>query len=281
MRRLRSAVIALLLPLALMAAAGPAHAGKTIVKLATLAPRGSAWYDILADMGAAWKEASGGQVQLKIYAGTLGDEADIMRRIRVGQIHAAAVTMAGLATVDEAAMAYAIPMGLETNGEVDYVRDHLSPKLEERLRERGFQVLNWGEAGWVNFFTKEPVHTPDDLKKLKVFVWSTGDPFDHLWKQQGYDAVPLSATDILPALQTGMISALPTTPIAALSNQWFPFTKYMTAIHWAPLPGATVISLDVWNKIPEDIRPRLMEIARETGDKMRQEIRRAEPEGSR
>lgn len=264
---------------ALLAGFAPAaRAERIVVKLATLAPKESSWDLILEDMGKAWRQASGGTVELKIYAGTLGDESDIMRRIRIGQLDAGAVTSMGLSAVNNAALAMSIPMAMESNEELDYVRARITPWLEKGLNEKGYVVLNWGDAGWVRFFTKGPVRTPDDLRKFKIFVWASGNPLDDLWKDNGFQAVPLAATDILPSLQTGMVTALPTTPLALLANQWFPFAKNMTDLRWAPLTGATVISASSWNKIPADLRPKLLDIARDTGVRLHDDIRRMELE---
>jgi TRAP-type C4-dicarboxylate transport system substrate-binding protein len=82
-------------------------------------------------------------------------------------------------------------------------------------------LLNWGHGGWVHFFTRTPVRTVDELKKLKIFVWAGDDLAVQMWKANGFNPVPLAATDILPALQTGMIDALPSPPLAANLLQWF------------------------------------------------------------
>lgn len=279
-RRAFAAAALLLTAAALLACASPAAAaaGKTVVKLATLAPKESSWHVILEQMGQEWRRVSGGAVELKIYAGTLGDESDIMRRIRIGQLDAGAVTAMGLSTVDNAALAFSIPMAIESDAELDFVRARLTPRLEKAMNDKGYIVLNWGDAGWVQFFTKEPVRTPADLRKFKIFAWASGNPLDDLWKENGYQAVSLAATDILPSLQTGMVTALPTTPLAMLANQWFPFARNMTALRWAPLTGATVISASSWEKIPAELRPALLEISRQTGLRMRDDIRRMEGE---
>jgi len=248
------------------------------LKLATVAPRDSRWHEILADMGDAWSEASDGDVRLKIYAGTLGDEDDIMRRIRIGQLDAAAVTTAGLSTVDPTALVLSVPLLFETEEELDHVRELLAPRLEKVLEESGFIVLNWGEAGWVRFFTKEPVRTPEDLGRLKLFVWASGTQIDGYYKDAGFQPVPLALSDVLTGLQTRMVTAVPTTPLAALANQWFPATPHMSDLRWAPLVGATIVSKKGWRKVPEKHREKLIEIARNTGVTLREETRRLESE---
>ena len=77
-----------------------AVAGVTI-KLATLAPEGSTWHKRLRKMGDEWSEITDGEVQLKIYAGgVVGNETVMLRKMRIGQLHAGAVTNLGLLEID-------------------------------------------------------------------------------------------------------------------------------------------------------------------------------------
>ncbi len=255
-----------------------ASAKNVVIKLATVAPKDSTWHEFLQDLDDKWREASGGTVRLKIFAGTLGDEDDIMRRIRIGQLDAATVTSAGLSTVHAAAKAFHIPLAFASYEELDYVQSRIAKTLEATLKEKGIIVLSWGDAGWVHFFTKSPVQHPDDLRKQKLFVWAAGDAteVEELWKKMGFKPVPLSSVDMLPALQTGMITAYQAPPLAALANQWFAFTDSMTDLKWAPLTGATVISTRAWSRIPADLRPTLLELTQETGVKLRNDVRELE-----
>jgi TRAP-type C4-dicarboxylate transport system substrate-binding protein len=256
----------------------PTNARALVIKLATVAPKDSAWSDYLQEVDRKWREASNGTVQLRIYAGTLGDESDIMRRIRIGQIDAATVTTVGLATVDPSATAMHIPLAFDSSKELHYVEDRITPDIEKVLREKGIVVINWGEGGWVRFFTKTPLQRPADLRKLKLFVWATGDTTraEEIWKAVGVKPVPLSTVDILPALQTDLITAYQAPPLAALANQWFAFTNYMTDMKWAPLVGATIVSTDAWSKIPSGLQPRLMQIARDAGKRLDARVRQTE-----
>ncbi|MFQ6021391.1 MAG: TRAP transporter substrate-binding protein DctP [Acidiferrobacterales bacterium] len=260
-----------------------ASARTVVVKLATVVPKDSTWYEYLTEIDEKWTEASDGKVRLKIYAGTLGDESDIMRRIRIGQLDAATVSTVGLSIVDPSAKALHIPLAFASYEELDYVQAGLAKTMEKALREKGFVVLNWGDAGWVHFFTKSPVQRPDDLKKQKLFVWAAAETTEteELWKKLGFKPVPLASHDILPALQTGMITAYQAPPLAALANQWFAFTGSMTDMRWAPLTGGTVISTRAWSKIPSDLRPKLAQIAREAGLRLRDRVRQLEQDAIR
>jgi TRAP-type transport system periplasmic protein len=243
------------------------------LKLGTIAPENSSWDKILKDMGESWKRAG---VKLQIYGGgVLGDEPDIVNKMRIGQIQVGLVTVVGLSKIDKAVQVLSIPMLYRDSLESDYVRSKMQPILEKRLEAKGFKVLNWGEAGWVYFFGKTPVLTPEDLKKMKIFVWGDDADTMNIWNSAGYSPIPLTSTDILPNLQTGMINCFDTTPIAALSFQWFALAPHMTNMKWAPLVGATIITTKAWKKIPEASRPDIIKAAAVAGVGFKDDIRKS------
>ncbi len=265
-----------LLALLALAWGAPAHAGDTlVVKLATLAPEGTTWYKGLRQMGGRWGEISGGKVQLKIYAGGVaGNEGTMVRKMRIGQLHAGALSNLGLLDIDPAPQITNTPLLIENYDELDYVMKHMSPVFEERLAAEGYVVLNWGDAGWAHFFTKEPMRTPEDAAKIKVFCWEGDDAAVEGFRQAGFKPVVIQSTDIMPSLQSGLIDGFPNTPLYALSTQWFALAPNMLDMGWAPLVGATVISKDVWESIPAEYHEPFMAAAREIGEELKGEIRR-------
>jgi TRAP-type C4-dicarboxylate transport system substrate-binding protein len=126
------------------------------------------------------------------------------------------------------------------------------------------------------FFGKEPILTPEDLKKAKFFVWGDDTDTLNIWKSAGYSPIPLAATDILPNLQTGLINSFDTTPLSALSFQWFALAPHMTNMRWAPLVGATIITTKAWEKIPVKARPSILKAAKAAGVRFKTEIRAQE-----
>jgi len=272
LRRLLLASMLLLLPAALVPPQTGAQA-PTVVKLATLVPEGSVWDKILKELGSQWIRETGGRVSLRIYpGGVAGDEPDIVRKMRIGQLQSAALTVAGLGTIDDAFLVFGIPMFFDSYEELLYVLDKLEPVLKKRLEAKGMVLLNWGHAGWVHFFTRQPVQTVDDLKKIKIFVWAGDDRMVQMWKDNGFQPVALAATDILSGLQTGMIDGLPTTPLAALSLQWFRVTPYMAETGLAPLVGGLIITRAAWSKISAADQVRMLEACQRAEERLVREI---------
>ncbi|HWI57654.1 MAG TPA: TRAP transporter substrate-binding protein DctP [Bacillota bacterium] len=255
-----------------LAAAG----GQTKIRLGTLVPKGSSSFKRLQAMGEQWRQASGGNVQLTIYPdGTMGGEADMVRRMRVGQLQAGLITTVGLAEIEPAVTGLqSAPMIYRSLEEVDYISEKLRPKLEKRIADKGFIVLFWTDAGWVRIFSKQPVMHPDDLKKTKLFVWSGSARSVDVYKSAGFNVVPLETADILPSLQTGLISAVPTVPFYALASQIDGPAPNMLEINWAPLAGAAVIAKKTWDAIPRATQEAMMKSAAEIGKVLTQDNRK-------
>ncbi len=270
-----------LLPSLLLASllAAPGLASAQTLKLGTVVPEGSPWHQAILEIDAAWRRISNGRVQLRVYpGGVAGDEADMLRKIRIGQLHAAALTSAGLVSIVPDIEALSFPLAIRTDAELDRVIEKVSPVWERQLEERGFKVLTWSNAGWVHFFAREPVASADDLRRQRLFFWGSDTQYLDLLKQLGYNPVPLAVTDLLPSLQTGLVNAFAAPPSAALAFQWFGLAKNMTDLPWAPLPSVTVISMRQWNRLPADLRPELEEAAREVGRSLRERTRRLDQE---
>ena len=245
------------------------------LKLGTLAPEGSPWYEAIRDIAEAWKAQSGGDLAIRIYGGgVIGDEPDMVRKMRIGQLHAAALTGVGLTRIAPEVQALVIPMMIRSDEELNYVRTQLHDRLSGLLADRGFVLLSWGDAGWVHFFTQDPVVHPDDLKPMRLFTWAGDDTVVEIYKRCGYHPVPLAATEIHTALQSGLINAFQTTPIAALSFQWFGLAPHMTDLRWAPLIGAVVITKAAWERLPEELRPRFRAAAENAGKRLQAQVRR-------
>ncbi len=256
--------------------AGPAVAQTPpprIIKLATLVPDGSVWDKIMRTMGSEWSQGTQGRVQLRVFpGGVAGDEPDVVRKMRIGQLQAAAVTTIGLTEIDPAFKMFAIPMFFDSYDELNAVLAKLEPALKRRLEAKGFVLLNWGYGGWVYFFTKQPVETPEQLKKTKMFVWAGDERMVQVWKSNGFRPVALATTDILAGLQTGMIDAYPNTPLIVLTLQWFKSAPHMVGLGLAPLVGGLVMTKSAWSKISEADRVKIQEACHAAELKLRAEV---------
>src|SRR5688572_20046426 len=249
--------------------ASGAAAQTTNIKLATLAPINSSYHKPLLDMGAEWEAKTAGRVKLTVYAGgTQGSEEATVRMMRPGvdQLQANLLMLSGLSTIDEAFNVFGIPFFFQSDAEGQYVLEKLTPMLEKRLDAKGYKLLSWGSAGWVQLFSKKPMTSLADIKAAKLYTSQANDRMVQWYKANGFNPVALTAGDI-PAqlkLTTGMIDAAPSPPYPALLLQIFRDAKYMLDVRVAPLYGAVVITNEAWNKIEANDRPIVLAAAKES-----------------
>lgn len=279
-------MIRMKIPMLILAAAALAHTpleAATVVKLTTLAPKDSSYHQALQKMGQRWKKDSGGAVDLVIYPGGIqGGESAMVKRMRIGQIQAAMITAVGLSEIETSVTGVqSMPMMFRDLDDVDFIVQKLQPQLEEKLLQKGFVVLFWTDAGWVQYFSRSPVRTPDDLRRMKLFSWSKGDYSDEIMKKSGFNPVPLETADILPGLQTGLIDAVAMPPFYALSTQVYTAAPHMVELSWAPLVGACVIDKKTWDKIPAAAQSAMKDAGIETGKFIRETSRKESAEAVR
>jgi len=241
---------------------------KIIVKMATLAPKGTEWHGMLIEMGQEWKKITKGKVQLKIYpGGIIGDERDMVRKMRIGQIHAAGITAEGLSEITPEFGGYFVPLAYQSSDDVKSVTKALMPKFNEGLKKSGFKMLHLGEVGWVYWFSKDIIKEPNDLRKMKFFTWAGDFKWEQAWKKAGFNPVALASTDIISSLQTGLINTIPTMPIYALAQQSFGIANQMLNLKWGVLMAGIVVDLDTWNRIPLKYHKDLIKVVNDIQNK--------------
>jgi len=246
---------------------------QSTIKLATVVPEGSVWDKNLKQMAEEWKQATGGRIAVTVYGGgSQGDEPTVLRKMRLDALQAASFTAIGLGTIDSSFNLFDIPFFFASYDELNYVTDKLTPVIRKRIEPKGFELINWGHGGWTQIFTKKPVHTVDDLKKIKLYTSAGNDRMVQWFKANGFEPRAMAMTDIMTGLTTGMIEGLPTPPLAAMLFQWYKQTPYMLDIGLAPIVGATVVTTKTWKSIPDADKPKLLEAARGVEQRLRVDI---------
>ena len=219
------------------------------LRIGSVVPKNSLYHQKLLELGEGWRAAQGAGARFTVFTdGSQGGEAELVRRMRIGQLQGALISVVGLRDIEPTTAALQnLPLLFRNWEEIDHVREKMRPAFERRVLERGFVVLGWGDAGWVRFFSKEAALRPDDYKGMRFFAWGSEPEQQAIMKSLGYTPVPLEVTDILPAMQTGMINVVPSTPYFALATQIFGTASHMLEINWAPIVGALVVTRRAWD----------------------------------
>ncbi len=247
------------------------------VKLASVAPEHSPWGAALNQMAVDWARISNGQVRLQIFHNAIaGEESDVLRKIRISQLQAGVFTSSGMKQIVPEVFSISVPFMIRSEEQLDYVMDRIRPDLEEHFRAARLHVLAWSRAGWIHFFSRDPVTYPDDLKVQRL----ASDPNDlelqQAFKLMGYSPIPMPQPELLTSLNSGLVDAFYTSPLVAGGYQWFALAPYMLDLKVAPFLGAIIISDAAWRRIPNNIKDELMAAARRVAGRINDEVRQLE-----
>lgn len=239
----------------------PALSAQTVVKFATLAPEGTAWMKTMRQFDAELSTKTQGRVKFKIYAGGVsGDEKDVARKIRLGQLQAAGFTGVGLGEIAPETRVLDTPFLFKNSAETDHVYKMLDTDFRGIFRTRGYILLGWTEVGNVYIFANTPVAAPADLQNVKMWIWE-GDPIaEATFAAMKIKPIPLSITDVMTSLQTGMINAVYSAPATVIPLQWYTKMKYALAIPIATASGAVVISKKVFDSLSKEDQKVLLDL---------------------
>ena len=243
----------------------PARAEAVTLRMATLAPRNSTWMKFYARMVRDLSKKTGGKVKMKFYPdGSMGDEPLLVEKMRLGQLHGAAITNVGVGKIQPALLVQQLPMLFNNYKEVDCLRAKLNDRFSALMEEKGF----------VYMFGNKELRTPDDFKGgPKVWAW-TDDPIGRaIQEKAGIPTIPLGVPDVLSSLQTGAIDTFYNAPYAAIALQWFLHAKYIVSIKLAMAVGATVLTKAAWEMVPPEHRQTLKDVTQLWADKINKRLR--------
>jgi TRAP-type transport system periplasmic protein len=236
-----------------------ARAQEYTIKFATIATEGSTWMTILRQYDAAIRKESNGRMGFKIYAGAVqGEDKDVMRKIRLGQLQSAGVTGVGLGEVSSKLRILDAPFLFNNYQEVDYFHNMFDQEFEQDVRKNDYVLLGWAEVGFVYVFTNTPVRTVADMNGVKMWMWEGDAIAEAAFRALGINPIPLQVTDVLTSLQTGLINGAYTSPLAALVLSWNTRVKYMMGVPLADAAGGVVVSKKKFDTLPPDCQEILL-----------------------
>lgn len=236
---------------------------QTKIRFATVAPDGSTWMKVMREYAKAVKDATNNEVTFKIYPGQVaGDEKDVLRKIRIGQLDSGGFTGVGLGEIVPEVRILDSPFLFKTHEEVDYVTSRLFDYFSKKFEEKGFILLGWAEVGFVYVFTREPINSLEDMSGVKMWMWE-GDPVaEAIFRAFGISPIPLSITDVMTSLQTNLINGVYVSPLACVAVQWYTKVKYMLDLPLADSNGAVLISKKKFNRLNDSEKKILRELSR-------------------
>jgi len=261
---------------------GPARAAEkgVVIKLATLPPEGNSWVKMLHALNAEVMKKTDNKVQFKIYAGgVMGDEKDILRKMKIGQIQAAALTSGGLSAIYKEVNVLQIPFLFQKYDEPDLVLKKMDAFFRKGFEDNGYTLLGFSEVGFVYLMSSTiPMYGVADMKKARVWIQEDSHMAKAIFDTARVTAIPLSIPDVLVGLQTGMVDVVYIPPTGAIALQWFTKVKFMTNVPLSYIAGAIVINKDVFNRLSPAHQTIIFESSQRLLDQLKTAVRKENQE---
>ncbi len=237
------------------------------IKLATIAPEGSSWMDAMRGGAAEIEERTEGRVKFKFYGGGVqGNDRQVLRKMRIGQLHGGTFTANGLADVQHDSQLYALPMLFNDIEEVQFIRARMDRKLRDRIEAAGYVNFGFAGGGFARLMSIKPIANLKDLEGRKVWV-PDGDRFAYeASKALGISPVLMPLTDVMTGLQTELIDTIITPPSAAIVLQWNTQVSHMTELPLSYIYAMIAIEKKYFDRI----QPGDQAIVREVMEKIYQ-----------
>jgi TRAP-type C4-dicarboxylate transport system substrate-binding protein len=160
----------------LLLSLGSAHALAQTIKIATIAPEGSSWMKDMRAGAKAIEKHTEGRVKLKYYAGGVqGNDKQVQRKMRTGQLHGGAFTSGALNMFQKEADLFSLPLMFSTIEEARFVRSHLEAELRQRMEDAGYVNFGFAAAGFAYMMSNKPMRNLADMNGQKIWI-PEGDP---------------------------------------------------------------------------------------------------------
>jgi TRAP-type C4-dicarboxylate transport system substrate-binding protein len=226
---------------------------KYVIKMGTLAPEGSTWMNMWKGVSKWVEEKTKGDIKFVTYpGGVMGDEPDMVRKLKLDQLQMGGFTVNGIYMIAPEMLVLELPFLFRDYGEVNYVRKKLFDRFNEFFLKRGFVLIAWIDQGLIRMYTKERVENLEQLRKQKMWVWA-GEPVAiQTFKAWGVNPIPSSVPEALSSLQTGLVNAIYTSPLACVALQWYTQIKYIIDLDIRYEPAVVVENKSTYDKTPKE-----------------------------
>lgn len=276
MRILGIACIATMLALGFVSSTHVAANDVIALRIATLAPANSSPGKIFHVWAKQLREQTGGRVKLETYlGGVAGDERAVLRKMKLGQLDGGGFTTVGLGQVVRPSLVLAAPGVIRNYEQMNAVQDGMNEWFDKAFTSAGFKLLGFGDAGRVRYFSAHrPIRRPSDLKSVRPWAWTDDEVYPALIKHAGANGIALGLPEVIGALQTDMVDAVPTSALAAVGLQWFNVLKYVTERSDAFVVGALIVRKQAYDAMPPDVQKIVYDTAYANQKRIRDTIRR-------
>lgn len=239
-----------------------------VIRVATLAPKASPFLRSFEELDQKIRQLSHGEVGFEVYSsGVAGDESDVIRKMKIGQLDAAMVTSDGLGLMVPEVNVLRAPGLISNYQQLEVVTRAILPEFDELFEKNNYKLISWGEAGEYRYFSREPVRHPDDIKRMRPWLWPQSPVAQETWRTIGASPVPLGLPEVFGALSTKMIDLVESTSLAYVALQWHTTgLKHVTKDAHGMLMGAWVMNKATFDKLSPDIQKEVIKLAQRNSE---------------
>jgi TRAP-type transport system periplasmic protein len=250
MRGAATATRAAVLATTVVLAGRAATADPVTLRIASVAPEGTAWAREMRAFGREVAAATHDEVQVKWYfSGIAGDELQSHARVRREQLDG--VISGGMLCQRLAPSMRAAHMAGEfrDQDEVAYVIGRMKPILDREFAKEGYVNVVEAGLGFSIFFSRAPVRTMADLRTQRSWLWSLDEVMRTQLVAMGVNIVPLPVETSARAYDEHRVDAFIAMPMAALAFQWSAQTRYVIDLRVGYLTACLLISHKAWDAL--------------------------------
>ncbi len=214
------------------------------------------------------EERTEGAYKIEIHPnGTLGDERTMLESMQMGELDLGIITSGPFVNFSADMGVLDMPFLFSSNEDVYKVLDgEIGKDLLKTLESSNLKGLAYAERGFRNLTNSvRPVKKADDVKDLKVRVMEN-EVYTASFKAMGVNAVPMAWNDALTALQQNTIQGQENPINVIYSYKLWESQKYATLTRHAYASAIITMSLDSYNKLPEDVQKIFDEAAQEAAE---------------
>jgi TRAP-type transport system periplasmic protein len=230
------------------------------IRIATLAPRDSDLAKGFLKLDKGLRASTSNAWGVRLYpSGVAGDEVDVIRKMKVGQMDASIITSIGLSQIVRDVDVLNAPGVINNYKQLEAVQKALTPEWESNFDKSGFKLLAWGETGQYRWFAKNAINKPSDIKNMRPWVWPSSHSQKEIYHTLGANGVPLGVPEVYGALQTSMVDMVISTSVALVALQWHANLKHVTERTSGVLVGAMLMKSEKWTSMPADVQNHVRE----------------------
>lgn len=219
----------------------------------------------LVYMNQRLQKLSGGKMKLDLYpSAQLGSENQCIELLQIGSLDLTKVSSAALEGFADPFKVFGIPYLFRSREQYFHVIDgKVGERILSSTEPYWFRGLTYFDSGARSFYTLHtPVHTPADLKGLKIRVQKSPIAVE-MMKAYGGSATPVDWGELYTALQSNVVDGAENNTPSITTAFHHEVAKYYSVNEHTMCPDVIIISLAAWKKLTDEERTWLTQAADE------------------